>query len=42
MKISIITVVHFHNALGKVYFFVIRPFHKIIVKAMIKRLLIKF
>ncbi|MDR1592226.1 MAG: DUF2867 domain-containing protein [Prevotellaceae bacterium] len=37
LRISIITFVHFHNALGKVYFFVIRPFHKIIVKAIAKR-----
>ena len=37
LKISIITLVHYHNMLGKIYFFAIRPFHKIIVKTMIKR-----
>ncbi|MDR1681458.1 MAG: DUF2867 domain-containing protein [Prevotellaceae bacterium] len=36
-KISIITLVHFHSAAGKMYFFVIRPFHKIIVKTATKR-----
>jgi hypothetical protein len=37
LKISVITLVHYHNALGKIYFVVIKPFHKIIVKTMIKR-----
>jgi hypothetical protein len=37
LKISVITLVHYHNFLGRIYFFVIRPFHKIILKAMIKR-----
>jgi hypothetical protein len=35
--ISIITLVHFKNTLGRVYFFVIRPFHACIVKSMLKR-----
>lgn len=33
--ISTSTVVHYHNKLGVFYFFFIRPFHKIIVKAMV-------
>jgi hypothetical protein len=37
LKISIITLVHYHNALGKIYFAVIKPFHKIIVKTIMKR-----
>jgi hypothetical protein len=37
LKISIITLVHYHNALGKIYFFFIRPFHKMIVKTITKR-----
>jgi hypothetical protein len=36
-KISIITLVHYHNTLGKIYFFLIRPFHTIIVKTITKR-----
>jgi hypothetical protein len=35
--ISAITVVHFKNRLGRVYFFMIRPFHAIIVKSTLKR-----
>lgn len=34
--ITVITIVHYHNALGKVYFFFVRPFHKIIVSSMLK------
>lgn len=34
--VTAITVVHFHNSLGKVYFFFVRPFHSIIVKSMLK------
>jgi hypothetical protein len=37
--ISTSTVVHFHNKLGRAYFFVIRPFHGIIVKSLIKNTL---
>jgi hypothetical protein len=37
LKINITTLVHYHNTLGKIYFFFIRPFHKIIVKAVTKR-----
>jgi ribosome-binding factor A len=36
-NISAITMVHFHNKLGIVYFFVIRPFHKIIVKTLLNK-----
>jgi hypothetical protein len=37
LKINIITLVHYHNVLGKIYFFLIRPFHKMIVKTITKR-----
>ncbi|MDR1259708.1 MAG: DUF2867 domain-containing protein [Tannerellaceae bacterium] len=37
LKISITTLVHYHNAFGRIYFFFVRPFHKIIVKALIRR-----
>jgi hypothetical protein len=36
-NISAITMVHFHNKLGIAYFFVIRPFHKIIVKTLLNK-----
>jgi hypothetical protein len=36
-NISMITMVHFHNKLGIAYFFVIRPFHKIIVKTLLNK-----
>jgi len=35
--ISAITLVHFKNKLGRIYFFLIRPFHSIIVKSLLKR-----
>ncbi|MDR2125701.1 MAG: DUF2867 domain-containing protein [Prevotellaceae bacterium] len=41
LKITFITIVHFHNVLGKVYFFFVRPFHKIIVKTALKRSITK-
>ena len=37
-EISIATVVTYHNLLGKVYFFVVKPFHKIIVKSILKKM----
>ena len=37
--ISLITVVHFNNKFGNIYFFIIKPFHKIILKATLKRYL---
>jgi len=39
--ISTITLVQFKNRLGRIYFFVIRPFHGVIVKSMLKRAVIK-
>ncbi|MDR0814888.1 MAG: DUF2867 domain-containing protein [Bacteroidales bacterium] len=36
LTICVSTVVHFHNKLGVIYFFVIRPFHKIIVRSVFK------
>ena len=35
LKIVCATLVHYHNKLGVFYFFVIKPFHKIIVKSML-------
>lgn len=32
------TVVHYNSWLGRVYFFFVRPFHRLIVKAMLRRL----
>ena len=37
-----ITLVHYHNRLGKVYFFFIKPFHKVIVKSMLKNTIKRF
>ena len=34
--IDVTTVVQYHNALGKVYFFFIKPFHKMIVPRVVK------
>ena len=39
--ISLITVVHFNNVWGKIYFLPVKPFHKIIMKALLKRYLAK-
>lgn len=36
-KISLTTYVKYNNNLGKIYFFIIRIFHKFIVKALLKR-----
>jgi len=35
--ISAITLVNFKNKLGRIYFFIIRPFHSLIVKSLLKR-----
>lgn len=35
--VSATTLVHFHNRLGRVYFFFIKPFHHLVVKGMLKR-----
>lgn len=32
------TVVHYNSKLGRVYFFFVRPFHRLIVRAMLRRL----
>ena len=40
-NVSLITVVHFNNRLGNVYFAIIKPFHKIVVKSLLKRALSK-
>ena len=34
--ISLTTVVHYNNIWGKVYFFPVKPFHKIIMKVLLK------
>ena len=36
-RVYAITLVHFKNRLGRIYFFFIRPFHAIIVKSVLKR-----
>ena len=36
-EISTITLVHFKNKLGPIYFFFIKPFHNIVVRSMLKR-----
>jgi len=36
-QVYAITLVHFKNKLGRIYFFFVRPFHKIIVKSILKR-----
>ncbi len=40
-NVSLITVVHFNKKLGNIYFSIIKPFHKIVVKSMLKRVLSK-
>jgi hypothetical protein len=35
--IALITLVHFNNLLGKVYFLPVKPFHKIIMRSLFKR-----
>jgi hypothetical protein len=37
-KIYLTTIVIFHNIFGKIYFFFVKPFHKIIVKTMLNLL----
>ncbi len=41
-EVTASTLVKFHNLLGRAYFFVIYPFHCIIVKTMLKSVLKKF
>jgi hypothetical protein len=35
-EVKVITLVRYHNSLGRIYFFFIRPFHKIIIKSMLR------
>lgn len=35
--ISLITAVHFNNLWGRIYFLPVKPFHKIIMKSLLKR-----
>ena len=37
--ISLTTIVHFNNAWGRIYFFPVKPFHKILIRALLKRYL---
>ncbi len=37
-ELRITTVVKYHNALGRIYFFFIRPFHIVIVKSLLKKI----
>lgn len=37
--VSLITVVHYNNVWGRVYFFPVKPFHKIIMRVLLKRYL---
>ena len=37
--LSLITVVHYNNVWGRIYFFPVKPFHRLIVKAGLKRYL---
>jgi hypothetical protein len=37
-EISLSTTVHYNNALGKIYFFLIKPFHRLVVSAMLKKI----
>lgn len=35
--LRITTIVKYHNRLGKLYFFVVRPFHKVIIRSLLER-----
>ena len=37
--ISLTTIVHFNNAWGRIYFFPVKPFHKILIRTLLKRYL---
>ncbi|MEL6672967.1 MAG: DUF2867 domain-containing protein [Bacteroidota bacterium] len=37
-EIQLITTVHFHNRMGRLYFWVVKPFHKLIVKSVMRRM----
>lgn len=36
-RVTVATLVRYNNRLGRVYFFFVRPFHRVIVPAMVKR-----
>jgi hypothetical protein len=38
IKIHLTTIVIYHNVFGKIYFFFVKPFHRIIMKAILKLL----
>jgi hypothetical protein len=38
IKIHLTTIVIYHNIFGKIYFFFVKPFHRLIVKAMLNQL----
>lgn len=38
-QLTISTIVHFHNLMGKLYFLPVKPFHKVIVRSMLKGIL---
>lgn len=40
-EVTLTTKVRYHNALGRIYFFIIRPFHRVIVCAMLRHLIHK-
>ena len=37
-KIYVTTLVHYNNGWGRVYFFFIKPFHKLIIRSLLKKL----
>jgi hypothetical protein len=41
-EICMTTAVKFHNLTGKIYFFFIKPFHKLVIRSMINRVIIHF
>ncbi len=38
-RLTVTTVVHFNNAFGRFYFFLVKPVHRLIVPAMFRRML---
>lgn len=38
-EVTLTTKVRYHNALGRIYFFIIKPFHRVIVCAMLRHLI---
>ena len=35
--IYLTTIVKFNNRLGRIYFFIVKPFHRIIIQTLVKR-----